>query len=74
MCNNMQISDNVRVRYLTCCSMASTRSIITTNFRIIGKRLHLNQTSVKARRFGLLKKIYIRECTEDDLRAAEDHS
>ncbi len=69
MCNMLEISDNVRVRYLTCCSMASPRSIIGTNLDIIGRRLHLNQSSLKAKGIGLLKNMYIRQCIEDDLRA-----
>ncbi len=69
MCNKMQISDIVQVRYLTCCSMASPKSIIGTNLNIIGRRLHLNQSCLKAKGIGLLKNMYIRECIEDDLRA-----
>ncbi len=54
MCNKMEISDNLRVRYLTCYSMVSPRSIIGTNLNIIGRRLHLNKSSPKAKRIGLL--------------------
>ncbi len=61
MHNKMEISDNEWVRYLTCCSMASPRSIIGTNLNIIGRRLHLNQSSSKAKGIGLLKNIYILE-------------
>ncbi len=61
MCNRMEISDNVHVKYFTCCSMASPRSIIGTNLDIIGRRLHLNQSSLKAKGIGLLKNMYIRE-------------
>ncbi len=31
ICNKMEISDNVRVIYLKCCSIASPKSIIGTN-------------------------------------------
>ncbi len=45
------------------------RAIIGTNLRILGRKLHMNQPSLQAKEIGLLMKMYIIECTEDDLRA-----
>ena len=51
---------------LTIGCMATPRSIIETNLRTIGCKLHIDQANRKTEGYNKLKRIYEDECTERD--------
>ena len=57
-------SRNKRVQYVTVGCMAIPRSIIGTNLRAIGRRLHIDQARLKTEGYNKLKRIYEDEYTE----------
>ncbi len=67
MVKTMEQSNNMRVQYETKLSNISAKSIISSNMRIICRRLKLDNIS-QLMNMGscMLKKTYIQECTVDD--------
>ncbi len=67
LCQVMEHSENDRVNYVTHLCMSLARSIIGSNLRIVGKRLHVDdKRKLLDEGIQLLRQAYINECTEED--------
>ena len=67
MCQTMNVSKNVKVKYLYNVCMLNARSIVRNNLNVIENRLGIKLEKVLSDGISLLKGAYLNEMSETDM-------